>query len=279
MPGVLSIELRRPSQERQLFFGPYDDVDVGPDTYLPLMNRSEICAPCHSASFWGVEVYRSFDEWLDSPYADENVTCQDCHMAPDNVTTNFAPGRGGVERDPATVPTHGFPGVDEGLLRDTAEVAVNAQIDGGLLVVQVNVTNTGAGHRLPTGSPLRQVLLTVNATDGEGQPLPLRNGSTLPDWAGNLAGEPGMYFAKIMEQLWTETYPTGAYWTQTRIREDTRLPARETSTSRYVFEARGDEAEVETRLVFRRAYHDLVQQKGWDTPDIPMEHAVVKVKR
>jgi hypothetical protein len=58
MPGVLSLELIRPAPDRQLFFGPYDDVDAGPDTYAPVMSQSEICAPCHDASFWGVEPLR-----------------------------------------------------------------------------------------------------------------------------------------------------------------------------------------------------------------------------
>jgi hypothetical protein len=28
---------------------------------------------------------------------------------------------------------------------------------------------------------------------------------------------------------------------------------------------------VEARLIFRRAYYDLMQQKSWDVPDIVME--------
>ena len=108
--------------------------------------------------------------------------------------------------------------------------------------------------------------------------MPLETGPVLPDWAGDLAGEPGVYFAKILEQLWTEVSPTGAYWTQTRIIEDTRLPARATDTSHYVF-ANPDSSEVtvEARLVFRRAFYELMQQKGWDTPDILMESTFLKL--
>lgn len=279
MPGILSIKLMRPSPEPQLFFGPYDDVDVGTDTYLPLMKQSEICAPCHTASFWGVPIYQSFAEWQASPYSTEGKTCQDCHMQPDGVTTNFAPGRGGIERDPHTIPTHTFPGAaDEILLQNTAKITITVQREGNYLIVDASVINVNGGHHIPTGSPLRQIFLVVTAIGEQGQPLPLQTGPKLPDWSGDLAGLSGIYFAKILEQLWTEITPTGAYWTPTRVVEDTRLPARSTNTSHYVFNSSSNgEIIIEAQLIFRRAYYELMQQKGWDTPDILMESISVSV--
>ncbi|MCP4514395.1 MAG: carboxypeptidase regulatory-like domain-containing protein, partial [Delftia sp.] len=81
--GVLSMEVRRPDAERQLFIGPYDDVDTGTDTRLDLQNKSQICAPCHMGSWWGVTAYNSFGEWFASPYREQGIECQDCHMRPD----------------------------------------------------------------------------------------------------------------------------------------------------------------------------------------------------
>lgn len=276
-PGVLSLELMRPSPERQLFFGPYDDVDVGPDTFLPLMKESEICASCHQASFWGVPVYQSFAEWLASPYPAEGITCQSCHMKPDGKTTNFAPGRGGIEREPDTIPTHDFPGAaDETLLQNTAGVLATVEREDGRVLIAVSVSNSEAGHHIPTDSPLRQIFLVVTATDPQGRALPLQSGPVLPDWAGDLAGQPGVYFAKILEELWTEISPTGAYWRQTRLIEDTRLPARETNSSTYVFGAPLDsQVTVDAKLIFRRSFYELMQQKGWDTPDILMERVII----
>lgn len=191
------------------------------------MKQSEICAPCHTASFWGVPIYQSFAEWQTSPYPAEGKTCQSCHMQPDGVTTNFAPGRGGVERDPHTIPTHSFPGAtDETLLQNAAEITVTTWREGDQLIVDVSVTNAKGGHHIPTGSPLRQIFLVVTATDEQGQTLVFQTGPRLPDWSGDLAGLPGVYFAKILKQLWTGVMPTGAYWTPTRLVEDTRLPAR-----------------------------------------------------
>ena len=57
MPGVLSMDIRRPFPEDedryQLFFGTFDDDNVPEeDTYLPLLEESQFCAPCHFGVFW-----------------------------------------------------------------------------------------------------------------------------------------------------------------------------------------------------------------------------------
>ena len=279
MPGVLSIEFRRPPEGHQFFAGPLDDVAPGEDTYSPLQTQSQFCAACHYGVFWDAVVYNSFGEWLDSPYSDPETgqTCQDCHMPPLGAAYLARPDQGGRERDPETIYSHRMPGAqDEALLQNTVELDLDAARDGDAVSVQVTVTNTGAGHHAPTDSPLRQILLIVIAIDEEGRTLALQSGPTLPDWAGDLADLPGVYFAKILQELWTEVTPTGAYWMPTRIVEDTRLSALATGTSAYVFEASNrTQIRVEARLVFRRAYYALMQQKGWNTPDIIMESAII----
>ena len=281
MPGVLSLDLMRPGPEPQLFFGPYDDVDVGPDTYLPLMKESQICAPCHQAGFWGTPIYESFAEWQASPYAAEGKTCQNCHMRPDGVTTNFAPGRGGQERDPETIPSHYFPGAaDEFLLQNAVTLAATAVRQDGTIRVTVTITNSGAGHDVPTDSPLRQMILLVAAVDEEERPYLLLTGPTLPDWtgvgdpaAGNYAGLPGTVYAKILAELWTEISPTGAYWNPTKLISDNRIPAQGQDTTVYVFAVPDDgNVTVTARLIYRRAFIELIEQKGWDAPDTLIAH-------
>jgi hypothetical protein len=57
-----------------------------------------------------------------------------------------------------------------------------------------------------------------------------------------------------------------------RFVEDTRLAAFATDTSRYTFAAPTNGAvTVEARLIFRRAFQQLAEQKGWNDPDIVME--------
>jgi hypothetical protein len=123
------------------------------------------------------------------------------------------------------------------------------------------------------------MLLPGDVVGEDGQPLPLLSGETIPDWGGvgdpelgYYAGLPGKGYAKILSELWTEIEPTGSYWFPTRIVSDNRIAAFETDTSTYVFGASQDvEAYVEITLLFRRAFKELMDQKGWDVPDIVME--------
>jgi hypothetical protein len=294
MPGVLSMDVRRPfpeDKERyQLFFGTFDDDNVPQeDTYLPLIKESQFCAPCHFGVFWDTVVYNSFGEWLESPYSDPNFTgartCQECHMPAPTILngepmTNVAPGKGGIERNPLTIPAHTFPGAkNEVLLQNAVTMTATARLEGDTVVVQVDITNDKTGHDVPSDSPLRHLILLVQATDAEGHPLGQLDGPTVPEWGGvgdpgkgYYAGLPGKAFAKVLEELWTGVAPTGAYWNPTRVLSDNRLAAFATDTSAYTFAAPAQgEAVVEVTLLFRRAFKALMDQKGWDTPDVVME--------
>lgn len=287
-PGVLSFEFRRPDKGHQLFLGPFDDVAPGEDTYSPLQNQSQICAPCHFCQFWGVQIYNSFGEWLESPYADpvNGQTCQDCHMPRRGANYFVRPVKGGLWRDPKTIFSHLMPGAaDVPLLRDTARLEVAAESHGSVVRVKVIVTNEKAGHHVPTDHPARNMLLIVNAQDARGEPLPFLRGPVVPDWGGtgddptDYAGRPGRGYAKILEELWTEISPTAAYWNPTILREDTRIPALASDVSEYEFRGppQGGRVTVEARLVFRRAFKALARQKGWTDADILMEQTLVTV--
>ena len=298
MPGVLSMDIRRPFPEDKdrykLFFGTFDDDNVPmEDTYLPLIKKSQWCASCHYGVFWDTVVYNSFGEWLESPYSNPATgkTCQQCHMpAPTMLNgeslTNVAPGLGGVERDPLTIPAHTFPGAaNVELLQNSVTMEVNAQQEDEKLMVEVSITNDKTGHNIPTDSPLRQLILLVNAVDENGHPLTLLEGERIPVWGGvgdpklgYYAGLPGKGYAKILRELWTEIEPTGAYWNPTRIVSDNRIAAFASDTSNYAFAVPTDgEANVKVTLIFRRAFKELMDQKGWDVPDIVMEKELLTV--
>jgi nitrate/TMAO reductase-like tetraheme cytochrome c subunit len=284
MPGVLSYDFLRPGPKQQVFVGPYDDAP-GNSVYSPLQNRSEFCAPCHFGAFWNINVYNSFGEWLASPYADpqRGKTCQDCHMPHTGATRIASPAAGSERvaypRDPLTIFSHAMPGAsDTHLLRNAVTLQTTSRREGDKVVVEVTITNDKTGHHVPTDSPLRQLILVVLATTTEGRPLSLLAGPTIPAWAGigdpakgNYAKLPGKAFAKVLEELWTEVSPTAAYWNQTRLVSDNRLAALATDASHYVFAA-PEKARVlvKVTLLFRRAFKGLMEQKGWDVPDIVM---------
>ncbi len=299
-PGVLSMDVRRPfptdPERYQLFFGTFDDDNVPmEDTNLPLLMESQFCAACHFGVFWDTVVYNSFGEWLDSPYSDPTFegarTCQQCHMpAPTMLDgepiTNVAPAMGGIERDPMAIHAHTSPGaMNIQLLQNALTMTTSARREGDEIRVDVTITNDKTGHHVPTDSPLRHLILLVRARDASGNVLTQTGGPAVPEWGGigdpslgYYAGLPGTAYAKVLEELWTEISPTGAYWNMTRLVSDNRIAAFATDETAYAFAApaTGD-ASVEVTLLFRRAYKTLMDQKGWGVPDIVMASSTLSI--
>ncbi|MBZ0299694.1 MAG: cytochrome c family protein, partial [Anaerolineae bacterium] len=290
MPGIMSLRLYRPPEGEQVFFGTLVDVDRR-DTYLPLLSKSEYCAGCHFGVFGGVVgmgevtggtvIYNSYGEWLDSPYSDPETgkTCQDCHMPVSDAKWFVYPEKGGIVRDYAELHTHAMPGAaDENLLQNTVTMNTTAERSSNQLKVEVHITNDQAGHHVPTDFPTRSMILVIEALDADGQTLALSAGPVNPAYSGDYGGLPGKTFAKVLRDEWTGETPTGAIWRPVTIVEDTRLPALETDTTNYTFDApAGKVVTVNVRLLFRRSFSELMKQKGWTTPDILMEHETLTV--
>jgi hypothetical protein len=286
-PGVLSIQFNRPPGADQIFYGPYDDVIAGPDTFDPLYKKSLYCAPCHSAKFWGVPIYTDYDEWLESSYPDEGVECQGCHMTPDGVTTHFVPlEKGGMERNPETIATHTNPGCrNVKFMSDAIRMDVETEKTGDTLEIIVNLTNEKAGHHYPTGVPMRNMILLLEVFDSNGEKVTYIDGPIVPKWGGigspengNYAGLPGKGFAKILSDA-PKNYPRfntdikspTPHWRQAVIVSDNRIPARETDISRYLFRLDTEECDtviVSARLIYRRAFKPWIDAKGWPLEDL-----------
>lgn len=287
MPGILSMHLYRPEGEDQLFFGNFDDV-TRRVSYLPLIEESAYCAPCHFGVFWDTVIYNSYGEWRDSPYSDpeDGKTCQDCHMPAVDYNYFVYPEKGGLIRDPEKIFSHKMPGAsDEEFLQNTVTMNVEATSKDQRIFIEVAITNDNAGHHIPTDSPLRQMILIVKVVDSDGDRLEQLDGPKVPEWGGigdpengYYAGQPGKDFALILQEMWTEVYPTGAYWNPVTVLSDTRIPAFSTDISRYSFEnPNAGQVNVEVTLLFRRAFIHLMDQKGWDVPDIVMERIGITV--
>lgn len=285
MPGVLSMRLFRSEGEDVLFFGTFDDV-TRRVTRLPLEEESAFCAPCHFGVFWDTVIYDSYGEWLRSPYSEQETgqTCQDCHMPVTEDTWFALPEKGGHIREPGRIFSHRMPGAsDVQLLQEAVTMNVATHVDEGTLRIDVSIVNDKTGHHVPTDSPLRHLILLVQATDEAGGALRLVGGPVLPEWCGEgdpthgyYAGLPGKAYAKVLEEMWTEISPSGAYWNPTRIVSDNRLAAFETDTSQYQFvlpDVGG--VNLRVKLLFRRAFKDLMDQKQWNVPDILMEETQV----
>ena len=281
-PGVLAIKLKRPEAGQQVFFGPYDDVHPGPDTFNPLYRQSRYCAACHDGKFWNISVYSEFQEWSASSYPKRDIQCQDCHMRPDGATRRFALEKeGSLLRDPATVASHALLGSrDAAFMREAVVLTAKAHVDGDHLKVAVTIKNAKAGHHVPTGSPMRNMVLRVDAVDGDGRRLALAEGGTVPAWAGkgaesegNYAGLPGKGYAKVLKRwpdyrgdnralVLSPLYPS-PFWRPVVLDYDNRIAADSTDASSYAFELPASAAKpvrVSAKLIYRRTF------KSWLKP-------------
>src|SRR5262249_18021551 len=143
--GRFNLTLLRPAQG-QLFFGPLDDVDRGVDAHSPLYRDSRYCASCHEGTVFGVHVYSTYSDWLDSPARQQGKKCQTCHMTPTGKMTNIAPGQGGIERDPKTLGNHlFFTGSQADMLRRCLKVSATASRHGDVVRANVEVRAEDAG--------------------------------------------------------------------------------------------------------------------------------------
>jgi hypothetical protein len=146
--------------------------DAAPTTHLAqyaeVYTSSELCAPCHQfVNDKGLEVLTTFSEWKASPYPAKNTTCQSCHMRAATGTVVDPKVRRVAGR---SVNVHDMPGGHSVVeLNRALHAQITAVRRGNNVDVTVTVVNRGAGHRLPTGSPLRSLVLEVDADTGLGQ--------------------------------------------------------------------------------------------------------------
>lgn len=292
-PGILAMMLKRPENGKHVFFGPLDDVFIGHsdlDSFNTVYRESRYCAACHDGKFWNVVVYSEFQEWSESSYAKRDIQCQDCHMKPNGITRRFALEKeGSILRDPATVASHTLFGInDEAFMRESVTLTARAEVGGDKMQIMVTVKNVKAGHHIPTGSPMRNMVLRVDARDGQGKRLAMLDGETIPLWAGtgpepegNYAGLPGKGYAKVLKrwpeyladrrfQVLSHLYPS-PFWRPIVLDYDNRIPADRTDTSAYRFKLPEEIAKpvrVSVRLIYRKTFKSWLKPQASETNDL-----------
>jgi hypothetical protein len=123
------------------------------------------------------------------------------------------------------------------------------------------------------------VLLLVAVRSAEGDQRPMMEGPVIPAWGGDLAGEPGLGYAKILRDARTGESPVVSYWTQTVIESDNRIPALERDERQFLFKGSKGEMTVEVRLIFRRLFQPLADRYGWVVPDILLASQRIVIER
>lgn len=264
--GRFAYRLLRP-REGQLFFGPLDDVDRDEDAYSPLYSKSQYCASCHEGTIFGVKVYSTYSEWLESPAKKQGKQCQTCHMKPTGKMDNIAPGRGGIARDPMTLASHSMPGGAPEMLKSCLRLQVTLENDRGLLTVHVETVAADVGHRVPTGFIDRHLLLLVEGLGPKNERVALRQGPKLGSEAGKgdadadaWAGLPGRFFGRLLEG--DDGKSPIPFWRPVARESDTRLAPEEPVRDMWQFPADAAAA-VRVRLVYRRFFKEVADAKSW----------------
>jgi hypothetical protein len=224
------------SQLVQVLYGSLPDV---PNTFMggsyqPVFTESKFCAGCHEMRQeallpgtaldplrWpsGLPTHSTYTEWTDSFFNMPGTQCQFCHMPPDdsglhnsidvtdetNASITF-----GYFRTPEQLRKHTFREPLDGsprMIDAAVKLGLNAVNDGNQIQVTAKIANLGAGHAIPTGEPMRSLLLLVHA-DACGQALLPSGGMTVDDWGGALAE--GTVGADATVAGATLTWPEGA---------------------------------------------------------------------
>jgi hypothetical protein len=287
-PGVRgSLALGRPSPDDGRVPGPIkrvygalpdsDYLFMGP-VWNPFFGTSALCAGCHEYETpEGIPALATYTEWAKwAASRKEAESCQSCHM-PVGVSME---GKSlakricinALRRAPERIHEHSFLGRD---LLPTAVGLTATATCGDRLEVQAKITTHGVGHRVPTGSADKHLLLVVVAEDAEGRPLPLVAGERVPGHAGgegdplalgaadfrarldahDFAGLPGREFAQVLAGASGETHVP--FWRAEKVVADTRLEPDSETTERFAFTPPAGTARIRVEL-----WHRLRHKKG-----------------
>lgn len=222
-PGVGgALQILRPSDKpfsvqlgewKPLAFGPNGDnvnANMG-SVRRDHFHEATLCAGCHEleqAEIAGpiakerwpsgrIPVHSTYSEWAAGPM-NPAAPCQSCHMPPNPEITNSADLQnfdpvttgvvGGWVKDPGTTRHHSWPGPRTPggkMLQLAAFLQVEKTLEEDEWRVRVTTRNAGPGHAIPSGEPMRNMILEVKATC-DGADVPATGGDVVPDYGGYL---------------------------------------------------------------------------------------------
>lgn len=244
----------------------------------PVIQQAELCGSCHNLRLPnnGAALEPTYDEWKASPYPERGVTCQSCHLPQ-------VPGPKADSSPLQTVGAHGsIPGAvsslkgladDPSLLQKAATLEARlttTPIDPSKLVATITITNTGAGHHLPTGAnDLRQMWLELTLRDSSGQVL----------WSSGTLDKYGMLdptavqFHKVLGDANGKPIDLHRIWIATQVLTDTSLLPLEARTIPYQIPLASSTStpyKLTVRLLYRdvsQAFSEFAQDSA--VPDLP----------
>jgi hypothetical protein len=135
----------------------------------------------------------------------------------------------------------------------TLELDVPEIVESGEVPVTTTITNSGAGHYLPTGlTEVRQMWLEVTATDESGAEILSERrefGTIMEDADGNHPAE---------------------MWDAVAIYSDDRIPPQESTSNEYSFPMASGPVTVKAALYYRSCSEEIAKKSGVEIPTTTM---------
>lgn len=204
-----------------LIYGPYPPTseDGHRVIYSSLHLGADVCAGCHEyTNDQGVPILATYSEWQESPYPKNEIYCQNCHM-PIMIELSAVDG---MEASSYYVTAHEFRGGHSDInLAHAVEVETKVSRVGSKLDVVVLITNAESGHRLPTGIPLRKLVLTVSLKTAEN----IEISSAKKTYRKVLTDRYGTIIEKAPDM----------FLNATEVYSDNRIKPKETRVEKFVF--------------------------------------------
>ncbi len=249
-----------------------------------LHDSGDFCGMCHDVThpLNNLPLETTYSEWAAGPYAAEGVKCQDCHMTHGITKYEAFPGVSANGQQPREhIWTHDVAGGNTFVtallgssakaemaaerLRHAAQVKLdNIRRETDVLTFDVIVTNTGAGHKLPTGvTEERQVWVdaVVLAQDG----TELAHFGQL-DERGVIAEDTMILQTKFGD---AQGQATHRIWLAQSVLSDRRIAPRGSDTQSFSLPlAAGAVPEkIFVRLLYRSSHQDFIDELFADTPE------------
>lgn len=261
-------------------WGPFNDSKSAyhESEYLELYTRSEYCGMCHEVihPLNGLVIDDTYTVWKGGAYAEEKVGCQDCHMTRGITKFEANSGRAGSgAKKREHISTHDIVGGNAFVTEilgenkysqmavERLEKAATLTIDapeiaqrGNNVSVNISITNSGAGHKIPTGvSEIRQMWLAVTVTDRNGKEV-YKTGEVSDN--GTIVNAGKIYNTVLGN---SQGQPTLSFWLAESVLEDNRIPPKGTVSEKHAFRIPDNVAyplTVEATLKYRSASQDTI---------------------
>ncbi len=251
--------------------------------YNPILS-ARLCSACHEDNNDhnddgdyedGVPSEATYSEWLDyvALKGADARSCVDCHMPPaENSTFCVFQGQ---PRPEGFVRSHKILGTTPEYLENALTLTVDSSVATDSFDLTVNLENDKTGHSVPSGVTVRNVLLLLLIKDSGDQFLPQLAGDSLDVVGGVDPGtdganpEEGYYMGFPGKAFYFENtngVATRVFYTEaTSVVSDSRLKAGETYNETFTFSlpATGSPVDVDVRVIYRRAWRELIDAKGW----------------